>query len=444
MKKLLTIAIVLFSFCFAYGQDAYLINLSLNRFLKANHDYSFSVVILNSTTVPISSVSLSWQLNNGPVTTQNLSFSTPLAGNMGALYNSAMQSHTVNFNAGVNEFKIWVTAPGDTDHSNDTITKEIIALSNYVDGKVLVENYTSVTCGFCADGSIRLNNMAANDNKIIAKFYASVYNTTAGSQYIQSYFSGTGFMPATVMNMGEFGAYQINANRSQWADQAAARIGISPASISVNAVFNQTSRVLTTTVTVNFKEQLSGDFLINAYIIENGIAGTQAGASGTFIHNNVVRAMLAGANGNSTVIPSNPAINTDYVYTNTYTLPTAWDFNNIEVIAYVFEKRGSLTYAVNANKWPCLATGEMQKSLSEVDFSIHPNPATDILNIDIPEFNMSEEYNLKVFDVNGKLVSSYAVDKSNMTIDIQNLSKGIYVIVLSNGIKQKPLRFVKM
>lgn len=74
--------------------------------------------------------------------------------------------------------------------------------------------------------------------------------------------------------------------------------------------------------------------------------------------------------------------------------------------------------------------------MSDVTFSVFPNPTSDFLNISSTD---NIEF-VKVFDMNGRLVISYTYNTTNVKVDVLNLTNGYYT-VLVNDIK--PIKFIK-
>lgn len=65
-------------------------------------------------------------------------------------------------------------------------------------------------------------------------------------------------------------------------------------------------------------------------------------------------------------------------------------------------------------------------------FFIFPNPATDILNVKIPEKFKSSE--IKLTNIIGKTVLNIKLNNSNNILNIRNLPSGIYFVsIISNG-----------
>ena len=57
-----------------------------------------------------------------------------------------------------------------------------------------------------------------------------------------------------------------------------------------------------------------------------------------------------------------------------------------------------------------------------MNISVYPNPTTDYLNIKI---SGSSNFNLNIYDLNGKLLKS---EKNNTSIQIQDLTNGLYIV----------------
>lgn len=76
----------------------------------------------------------------------------------------------------------------------------------------------------------------------------------------------------------------------------------------------------------------------------------------------------------------------------------------------------------------------LKTSSTEVkNFSIYPNPAGDVVNIETKQ--NTNNLNIQVFDINGRKVIQK--DISTKTLDVSQLSRGIYLLKInSNGVSQ--------
>jgi len=80
-------------------------------------------------------------------------------------------------------------------------------------------------------------------------------------------------------------------------------------------------------------------------------------------------------------------------------------------------------------------TGLPQPQEEEMNLKLFPNPANKILSISLPFSSLKESsLTLKVSDVNGKeLINRNMVSSLNISMDVSDLSSGIYFLVLSDN-----------
>lgn len=74
---------------------------------------------------------------------------------------------------------------------------------------------------------------------------------------------------------------------------------------------------------------------------------------------------------------------------------------------------------------------------NDYNFSVFPNPAENFITIQCESFDNEK---IEIYDVLGQLIKSITVS-NNQKIDISNLSKGIYFIILENKVVFK---FIKL
>ena len=76
-----------------------------------------------------------------------------------------------------------------------------------------------------------------------------------------------------------------------------------------------------------------------------------------------------------------------------------------------------------------------------LNFEMYPNPVSDLLNIQLP--TGTEKAEVGVFDYTGRLVSSKTISSNDTAIDVQQISKGIYMIRVATNTKIGVQRFIK-
>ena len=83
-------------------------------------------------------------------------------------------------------------------------------------------------------------------------------------------------------------------------------------------------------------------------------------------------------------------------------------------------------------------------SFQNVEWSIFPNPVSQLLNIQT-DLNLTSEGHYQIFDAVGKLVQSNQFNFSNThaTLDVSQLNSGFYLITFNANGQKKTLKFLK-
>lgn len=79
---------------------------------------------------------------------------------------------------------------------------------------------------------------------------------------------------------------------------------------------------------------------------------------------------------------------------------------------------------------------------SNESFFIYPNPANEVLNIEMPNFN-NQETKLSVYSLNSQVVKTMTINNKKSTLNIKHLTPGLYFIQLNNGTNSYKMKFVK-
>ncbi len=77
------------------------------------------------------------------------------------------------------------------------------------------------------------------------------------------------------------------------------------------------------------------------------------------------------------------------------------------------------------------ANGIQQVLMPEVAVTTYPNPASDVLHVDLSK--QIKNGSLEVYNVSGRLVGSYSLSSANNTIPVYNLVNGVYYFRLVSG-----------
>lgn len=103
---------------------------------------------------------------------------------------------------------------------------------------------------------------------------------------------------------------------------------------------------------------------------------------------------------------------------------------------YPTEIPGALMFRPIMKKFLGAATGfeAIEKSLVQTEWSVYPNPANDVLNIQINDLN---QYDIRLFDIMGKQLQLPACIEN--TLSVQDVPAGFYVLSLTHRESQQTL-----
>jgi len=167
--------------------------------------------------------------------------------------------------------------------------------------------------------------------------------------------------------------------------------------------------------------------LRDAYSTSNGLPQAEASQDWTLEVNSVV-------NGTRTIVASranNTGDSNDYVFNaSAGSLTVIWAIGSSTEYAY-HSIRGATALSVSL--------GISENNL--LSFEMYPNPVSDVLNIQLP--TSTEKAEVSVFDYTGRLVSSKTISSNDKAIDVQKISKGIYMIRVAANNKIGVQRFIK-
>ena len=112
-------------------------------------------------------------------------------------------------------------------------------------------------------------------------------------------------------------------------------------------------------------------------------------------------------------------------------------------LSVIYAKGSSTNYAYHGGNRG-FTTLSVTLGISEnklLSFEMYPNPVSDVLNIQLP--TSTEKAEVSVFDYTGRLVSSKTISSNDTAIDVQKISKGIYMIRVATNTKIGVQRFIK-
>ena len=226
---------------------------------------------------------------------------------------------------------------------------------------VLIEESTGTWCQYCTSGIYYIDSLVTMYDNVIA-----VAIHTNDVMAVEEYFNAGGFIMAPEANIGR--RYQ-NKSTDQWFNFVQQEMAVQPKStVTVENQFNESTRLLTTTITIDAIENIEGNYKIGAIITEDAVTGPapQYNQANQYSNNyfpmggfenlpnpvpanrmafdHVARHLLGGYNG-ETGMPSTLASGQSYTHTFTYTIPENFDHNYLKVIGVLIAPDGTIDNA---------------------------------------------------------------------------------------------------
>ena len=478
---------------------------------KSNDTYKYAVINSNNSIIatfqnngytPISSLTLNYKAGNNSVVSETQNLST-------ALNYLGVQQFTISIpliatTPSYNDLKVWVSnINGEADqlNSNDTVVGSITISSTIPNKKIVVEEFTSATYGWCPDGQTRLftiDTALATTDVIVASIHDQDNMAIAAGIALSN--NNNGF-PSAMIDRYYFPSYgKIALDRLNWNTYLTQRQSmVVPATVTITAVsYNSISRQISATVSSTFVGDVKGDYRLNLYVKENNVYGPmndltdnnwnqhsylytinsspyyQTGSllnassnpatylmnANEYKHQYVVDEIIDGTLGAGGIVPTNgTTIGQTYSKTYTYTLSTAMSgefrYNpfNVYLIATLSENNVDSKAILNAVEVklttdPESTVGMATLAKSDVQLNLYPNPASDACTL---TYSLQERQNVKVsvYNTLGELVYleslNATVGINNQTLSIGSLSQGNYTVKVDfkNGTLTKKLTIIK-
>lgn len=313
---------------------------------------------------------------------------------------------------------------------------------------VLVEYITGTWCGNCPCGHQTVNTItSANPNTIILAYHAfgtDPFRNFNGNEIVN--LLGLVSTPTSVIDRNVFIG---TLSYPLWISGVENRYSSSPDSpvdiVITSKSFNDLTNELTVNVNATALDNLTGQYKINAVIVEDNLIYqqnfySQCGTPGivsNYEHDHVTRNMVNGAAGENLNTGNNWSMNQTISKNFQTTIDASWIPDNCRIVLFVY-KEGST-----------LRTSEIQQAIQEAVTGTtgitsnnsgqvsgyelsqnYPNPFNPTTNI---KFSIPEDGNVsfKIVDISGKEVENYVNGflqrgSYNVEFDGSSFASGIY------------------
>jgi len=121
-----------------------------------------------------------------------------------------------------------------------------------------------------------------------------------------------------------------------------------------------------------------------------------------------------------TITPGDSCILQPKVYPNTIDGCAIYNYI-VETSSKTFLDSIQVTYTFSGN--PCVV-GQNELNVNQAQFSVYPNPADDVLNVNAT--NLKGKATVTLYDIVGKEVLSKNLVNGNNTLNIEDLKSGVY------------------
>jgi hypothetical protein len=399
------------------ANDAGVSNVNLPAILPAPGSTSIEATIVNYGTTNLTSIDFNYQVDGGTVHTDNLTGLNLAQGQ------STTVTHTVPWNATVGAHSVDVYVSNFNGNGNDDIAandhqvKTVSVASNTTQNLPLYEEFTSSTCSPCATfNSTYFNTNFLNSNA--GKFTLIKYQMnwplpgdpyyTAEGGTRRAYY-GVGGVPSLYID-GDEGTHFDTSALQQDLDTKYAE----PSFFVINSTYSIDANN-NITVSVDVNPYLTGDFTLHCAVVEKTTTGN-VGSNGETEFHNVMMKMVPDASGTpAAFVADTPA---SFTLNASLSGTHIEDPNDLEVIVFIQDDS-------NKNVMQSAKSVEDSSGVEDAVFknlTVYPNPTNSRLFI-----NNAQNMNLQIMNLSGQIL----IEKNNLSqqnsIDLSNLSKGIYL-----------------
>lgn len=447
---------------FDYQNNACFLRLEVPPYLAPNTPFKFVATISNRgpANSKITSMELTYKLGNESPVTINAS-GLNIAPGQSINLNSpdiTIPSHHTPGNTYPIEVTISKVNGVDDDDPTDNTQASSYTVPTFIPKKrVLGEEPTGTWCGWCPRGMVAMEDLKNSEpDKWIG---IAVHNgdPMANVEYDNAFsqIRGANSYPGPGMidrnSKLDPGSFKQEFNKVKDA------FGVADISSS-NYSWNENTRLISFDAKAKFAVPIQGKELRFLVVItEDSVTGTASGygqanyyaggASGPMggfenkpstvpasqmVYNDVARAALTTPYGVSGSLPSNIAMDSEHTYSFVYTVPTAYNYNKLNVIIILINQTdGGIVY--NAAK------ADKNVSIKEeyvLINSIFPNPVKDNLTIDL-----KENAKVSIWSIDGNLLYDSEHIEGVSSIKL-NASAGTYILRTENKNGSHSTKFV--
>ncbi|MBK9337052.1 MAG: choice-of-anchor J domain-containing protein [Lewinellaceae bacterium] len=353
-----------------------------------------------------------------------------------------------------------VNGVGDADPSDNTGTStfSILGVEPQPGRKVVVEEGTGTWCTWCPRGAVMMDFIAENYPDLAIPI--AVHNSTSDPMRNAIYDAGMltligGFPGGLVEREADIDPLLGNPNFEKSLIEHLTQ----PAKILVsqNVEWDAATRKVDVTSSLQFLEEMNGDFRIAVAYTEEGVTGTTSGynqvnaysgggqgpmggfenlvspvPAAQMVYSHVARQIVGGFTGAAGSVPvANPA-GSVMSYQSSYNVPPTYNIDNMHVITMVIDNATGRIINAESTAIPFVSTSAPTLTFDAINVSLAPNPVQDAATLTI-KVQETADVQIRVVDAFGRVVSEHNYDnisgKQFLPFRVGNLPNGMYTLV---------------
>ncbi|MBQ9473413.1 MAG: Omp28-related outer membrane protein [Bacteroidales bacterium] len=427
----------------AYGQGLSVRSIDLDEYAAVGTRITITGTVANSGSAAIEGCDLLYIANGDTSAVMHLDRSISANGFVGFTHNVPYMPSA----AGTLSVTVVAFNPGgdaSAQAASLTVSIPVYDMSKAVTRNVLLEQFTTMSCGYCPGGHDRIHQALNGRNDVVWVCHHSGFNTDSltidVSTAILTLYGGNTWAPAMTLDRTRIDESQpgcvmnvassVNTIKQQInkAVNVPCFVEIEIGNVSLSS--SDSAQVLRATVSGRFSATLDiARPRVNLFLIEDSIIGRQSGASGSYRHDYVIRHCASSNWGDGNVIHSTEEGST---FSKNYTIPLQpkYRLRNCRLVAFVSN------YSINDindrrvyNATQSRSIPQMLLGIGDVpdnqEVAVFPNPASHQLFVD----SDSEIEELALCDISGRVVLSVKHAAGNThTLNVSSLPSGLYML----------------
>lgn len=339
----------------------------------------------------------------------------------------------------------------DDNPTDDNLVSQTQAITPASGKLVIGEEATGTWCGWCPRGAVALNWMDHDFEGYWQGIAVHNGDPMTNTDYDNGIGTAISGYPSGIVDRG------ADINPADFKEDFLQRIVVQPKALLVNGA-EITGNTLKVNVNVSFQNSINGNYKVACVIVEDSVTGVGPSYSQANAYSGGGAGPLVDVDGTDWANKPNPTPYTEMIYrhvaraiapnfegqmlSNTmynqgdqetlcfeFTLDSQWDTSKIHIVSMLIDDTdridngysSTINEAVTEGYIACVSSIEGNELNGPDIINVYPNPTKENIIIS----NINEELELKIYDLQGKLVLIKKVNNLSK-VNLSELSKGVY------------------